>query len=87
VSMRQRRLNFRAKRWTAEHQVRRAKRWTRATWAAAERPAELHAYLAWDDEWRSRILDALVDLCGGDPRAFAAGAVVILAGYQAGYDG
>lgn len=32
-------------------------------------------------------MDKLAEICDGDERAFAAGATVLLAGWQAGYDG
>lgn len=69
-------------------QVQRARRVANSTWPAAHnRPIDIRAYLAWDDEWRSRILDVLASWCGSDRESFAAGALIILAGYQAGYDG
>jgi hypothetical protein len=52
-----------------------------------DRPREHFAYQAWDDHWRSLIMDQLVKVSDGDERAFAAGAVILLVGWQIGYDG
>ncbi len=51
------------------------------------RPDDWWEYQAWDDGWRTVIMDKLVELAAGDERAFAAGAIILLVGWQVGYDG
>lgn len=55
--------------------------------ARQRRPTDFVDYLAWDDRWRTALMDQLDRIAEGDPKAFYAGAVVLLAGWMAGYDG
>jgi len=52
-----------------------------------KRPTELKAYLAWDDAWRCVLMDLAASQAAGDERAFQAAAMIIYAGWLAGYDG
>lgn len=52
-----------------------------------ERPNEWFAYQAWDDDWRSSMMDLFATMHHGDERAFAVAALILLAGWQSGYDG
>lgn len=52
-----------------------------------QRPTDFKTYLAWDDAWRSLLMDLAVAQAGGDQRVFQAAAMIIYAAWQVGYDG
>lgn len=52
-----------------------------------QRPTEWFEYCAWDDAWRSHIMDQLAEISEGNELSFAAGAQILLIGFQIGYDG
>jgi hypothetical protein len=52
-----------------------------------KRPEDLKELLAWEDAWRSLLLDLAAKMASGNQSMFQAAAAVVLAGYLANYDG
>ena len=70
--------------WIQRATRKAEKRHARDRW---HRPKDFREYLAWDDDWRSAIMDQLHKISEGNELSFACGAQILLAAYQIGYDG
>ena len=66
--------------------LRKIPRWQREG-LSRRRPEDLKELLAWEDAWRSLLLDLASNMAGGNQQAFQVAAAVVLAGYLANYDG
>jgi hypothetical protein len=70
--------------WISRATKKAARRHQTDRW---HRPKDWFEYQDWDDDWRSRIMDQLAKIADGSDLSFAAGAQILLVGWQVGYDG